>query len=103
MLGKMKKASKGKRGCLTRAGKLKKGFRWAKRRKGMCIAIKKKKATKKKPAKKKTAKKRAPRRRALPPLPPHVTAAILTAPGERTKYEQRGAFTEEELKSFGGF
>lgn len=33
----MKKATKGKNGCLKPNGRLKKGFRWAKSRKGFCI------------------------------------------------------------------
>ena len=105
MLGKMKKASKGKRGCLTRDGKLKKGFRWAKRRKGFCIPTKKKAAAKKKAAKKKAAaKKRTPRRRALEPMSAELTAAILSVPtSPEARYARRGQFSEEELKSFGGF
>lgn len=43
------KATKGKNGCLKPNGRLKKGFRWAKNRKGICIPTKKagKKAGKK--------------------------------------------------------
>lgn len=51
-----KKASKGKSGCLKQNGRLKKGFKWAKGRKGYCAPAKAKK-----PAKKKGGKKRAPR------------------------------------------
>lgn len=34
------KASRGKRGCLKQNGRLKKGFRWAKGRKGQCVVVK---------------------------------------------------------------
>lgn len=60
-----KKASKGKNGCLKNNGKLKKGFKWAKGRKGYCqpVAAKKaaKKGGKKGGAKKSPAKKRMTR------------------------------------------
>jgi hypothetical protein len=46
MASKMKKASKGKSGCLKGNGRLKKGWRWAKRRKGFCVPAKKKKSKK---------------------------------------------------------
>lgn len=99
----MKKARKGKRGCLTRAGKLKKGFRWAKRRKGFCIPTKKKAAKKARKAggKKKVA---ARRRRTVPPMSAELRAAILSVPtSPEARYARRGQFSEEELKSFGGF
>lgn len=53
-----KKASKGKSGCLKQNGKLKKGFKWAKGRKGYCqpvAAAKKKSGGKKKGGGKKKA------------------------------------------------
>lgn len=96
----MKKARKGKRGCLTRAGKLKKGFRWAKRRKGFCISTTKKKAAKRRKVgskKKATAR----RRRSVPPMSAELRAAILSVPSAEKRYESRAAFTPEELKSFG--
>lgn len=43
----MKKATKGKNGCLKPNGRLKKGFRWAKGRKGYCLSTKKSAAKKK--------------------------------------------------------
>ena len=39
--GSMRKASTGKGGCLKAGGKLKKGWRWAKSRKGYCVRAKK--------------------------------------------------------------
>ena len=52
-----KKASKGKTGCLKANGRLKKGFKWAKGRKGYCqpVAAKPKKKGGKKGGKKKAA------------------------------------------------
>jgi hypothetical protein len=58
-----KKAAKGKTGCLKQNGRLKKGFKWAKGRKGFCSPTAAKKA-----AKKGAAKKRAPKRKS-PTLP----------------------------------
>jgi hypothetical protein len=37
------KAHKGKNGCLKQNGRLKKGYRWAKGKKGHCVASKKSK------------------------------------------------------------
>lgn len=63
-----KKASKGKRGCLKPNGKLKKGWRYAKSRKGYCMptksAAKKKKAGKKKTARKSTKRSAAAKKAA---------------------------------------
>ena len=38
----MKKASTGKGGCLKSKGRLKKGWRWSRSRKGYCVRAKKK-------------------------------------------------------------
>lgn len=92
----MKKASKGKRGCLKSNGRLKKGFKWAKGRRGYCVPVKA--APKKKASKKRRASRR---RRAMPELPASVRAAILSAPGAEERYAKRGEFSAEELKSFG--
>ncbi|NDF13486.1 MAG: hypothetical protein EB060_11825 [Proteobacteria bacterium] len=102
----MKKASKGKRGCLNRKGKLKKGFRWAKSRKGFCIAVgKKHKPAKRKPVKRKPAKRKPAKRKPVEhKLPAHITAAIMNTPKEsgRTVLLRPGeAFSAEELRSFG--
>lgn len=94
---KQRKATKGKNGCLRPNGRLKKGWKWAKRR-GYCAPAKGKKKAAKKGGKKRTA---ARRRRALPELPAAVRAAILTAPSAEEKYAQRGQFSAEELKDFG--
>lgn len=60
-----KKASKGKNGCLKLNGRLKKGFKWAKNRKGYCqpVAAKPKKAAAKKAASKKGGKKKSAARK----------------------------------------
>lgn len=55
---KMKKASKGKSGCLKSNGRLKKGFKWAKSRRGYCVSVApKKKSTRKKSTRKSRARK----------------------------------------------
>jgi hypothetical protein len=47
MAAKMKKATTGKGGCLKSKGRLKKGWRWAKRKKGFCVPAKKSKKSRK--------------------------------------------------------
>lgn len=54
-----KKASKGKNGCLKQNGRLKKGFKWAKGRKGFCSPTAAKKKKKKSAPRKKKAMSRA--------------------------------------------
>ena len=75
----MKKASKGKRGCLTRAGKLKKGWRWAKGRKGHCVHAKKKAAPKKA---RKSAKRSAAARKAAATRKARAAERMLAAEGQ---------------------
>lgn len=74
----MKKASKGKRGCLTRAGKLKKGWRWSKGRKGYCVHAKK--AAKKKRTS--SAKRKAAGRKAAATRKARAAARMLMAEGQ---------------------
>jgi hypothetical protein len=99
---KMKKATKGKRGCLTRAGKLKKGWKWSKSRKGFCAPAKKKAAKKgkRKSAKRSAAAKKAAATRKARSAAHHEAKF----PIERSREPERldvSKFTAEELKSFG--
>jgi len=106
------KAKKGKTGCLKPNGRLKKGFRWAKSRKGECVKAKsapkkaagKKKSTRKSAKRVAAGKKAAATRKAKSAM--KAAARFDTAyPVERTREPERidvSKFTSEELKSFGG-
>ena len=104
-----KKATKGKNGCLKNNGKLKKGFKWAKGRKGYCQPVAAKKAAKKggkkggakKGGSRKKAAPKAAAHKAIPALPESVTKAILSAPSAAEKYAQRDLYTADELKLMG--
>lgn len=76
----MKKASKGKRGCLKPNGRLKKGFKWAKSRRGYCVSV----AAKKKSSsrKRKSTKRSAAAKRAAATRKARAAAAILAAEGQ---------------------
>ena len=84
----VKKASKGKTGCLKNNGKLKKGFKWAKGRKGYCQPV----AAKPKKAGKKGGKKKAPAKKmATLPAGMDIMDYLDVGGVERKKYEAKKA------------
>lgn len=84
-----KKAAKGKNGCLKNNGKLKKGFKWAKGRKGFCLPVA---AKPKKAAGKKGGKKKAPAKKmATLPAGMDIMDYLDVGGTERKKYEAKKA------------